>query len=113
MKNLTTLFAVLTLTLMSCKKEAPIVNRVSYEATVFVDAEDINSTDQIMYKNDEVVLEPQYTRYNTGDVLRVEVKNTYDTKQDIGIEITANDIIYIGNAKHLEAGETLTLTYRF
>ena len=57
MKNLTILFVALTLTLMSCKKEAPIVNRVSYEATVFIDAEDINYTSKVMYKNEEIVLD--------------------------------------------------------
>ena len=113
MKNLTTLFAVLTLTLMSCKKEAPIVNRVSYEATVTVDAQHVDSYTKVTYKNEERVFDTENTRYNTGDVLKVEVTNTYHSKQYLGVEINANDIIFVGTFKVLEAGQTLTLTHRF
>ena len=113
MKNLTTLFAVLTLTLMSCKKEAPIVNRVSYEATVFVDAENINYTSQAMYKNEVLILDPNNTRFNTGDILLIEVKNTSHSKQDIGIELSANHSFIKGNAKHLEPREVLRIQHTF
>lgn len=114
MRNLTTLFAVLTLTLMSCKKEKPLQQSITFHAVIEVNADKLNYTSQSMYKNGDLLDSSSITTYNFRDTLIVEVKNTSFSTQYVGIELTINNSFIKSTAKDsLESGETLTLKHIF
>ena len=114
MNKVTTLLAVLTLTLMSCKKEKPLQESGIFHATVYVYAGILSNAHQKMYKNGELIDGSNMPTYNFRDTLTVEVKNTLSIPQLVSIDISVNDFIFVGTANDsLKSGETLTLKHIF
>ena len=115
MKNLITMFAVLALSLVSCKKEKPLQQSgiLTYHAVVEIDADDLNYANQKMYKNGELLDNSIITTYNFRDTLLVKVKNTSFAPQHVSIKLSANDNFIKGSEQDLQSGKILTFKYIF
>ena len=116
MKNLITIFAVLALSLVSCKKEKPLQQSgiLTYHAVVEIDAEEIDFiSKEVIYKNGSVVSDLTTTPFNFGDTITIKVKNTWVAPQNVSIELSANDNFIKGSEQDLQSGETLTLKHIF
>ena len=108
MKNLITIFAVLALSLVSCKKESVLTSYT--QGSVEINSDSIATT-RVIRKNNQVVTET--TLFNIGDTLLVEVKNTSFEPQNVEILVYGFDNFIKGSEKDLESNETLTLTHIF
>jgi hypothetical protein len=108
MKNLITMFAVLALSLVSCKKESVLTPYTQGSVEI---NRDTRFTSVLITKNS--IHANENTLFNIGDTLRVEVKNTSFEPQNVEILIYAFDNFIRGSEKDLEYTETLTLTHIF